>query len=32
LGLYAAGMDKLDWVVGELLAKLGDLGIADNTS
>jgi Sulfatase len=24
-------MDKLDWVVGELLAKLGDLGIADNT-
>jgi arylsulfatase A-like enzyme len=31
LGLYADGMQELDWVVGELLDKLDDLGIADNT-
>lgn len=31
LGLYADGMQELDWVVGELLAKLEELGIADNT-
>jgi arylsulfatase A-like enzyme len=31
LGLYADGMAELDWVVGELLKKLDDLGIADNT-
>jgi arylsulfatase A-like enzyme len=31
LGLYADGMQELDWVVGELLAKLDELGIADNT-
>ena len=31
LGLYADGMQELDWVVGELLAKLDALGIADNT-
>jgi arylsulfatase len=31
LGVYADGMQELDWVVGELLAKLDDLGIADNT-
>jgi arylsulfatase len=31
LGLYADGMQELDWVVGELLNKLDDLGIADNT-
>ncbi|MDJ0992436.1 MAG: arylsulfatase [Dinoroseobacter sp.] len=30
-GLYADGMQELDWVVGELLAKLEELGIADNT-
>ena len=30
-GLYADGMQELDWVVGELLAKLDELGIADNT-
>ncbi len=30
-GLYADGMQELDWVVGELLAKLDALGIADNT-
>src|SRR5580698_421293 len=30
-GLYADGMQELDWVVGELLAKLDNLGIADNT-
>ena len=30
-GLYADGMQELDWVVGELLAKLDMLGIADNT-
>ena len=30
-GLYADGMQELDWVVGELLKKLDDLGIADNT-
>jgi arylsulfatase A-like enzyme len=31
LGVYADGMQELDWVVGELLAKLDDLGVADNT-
>ena len=31
LGLYADGMQELDWVVGELLKKLDDLGIAENT-
>lgn len=30
-GLYADGLMELDWVVGELLKKLDDLGIADNT-
>ena len=30
-GLYADGMMELDWVVGELLDKLDQLGIADNT-
>lgn len=30
-GLYADGMMGLDWEVGELLKKLDDLGIADNT-
>jgi arylsulfatase len=30
-GLYADGMMELDWVVGELLDKLDELGIADNT-
>jgi len=30
-GLYADGMQELDWEVGELLKKLDDLGIADNT-
>jgi arylsulfatase A-like enzyme len=30
-GLYADGMMDLDWVVGQLLKKLDDLGIADNT-
>jgi arylsulfatase A-like enzyme len=30
-GLYADGMQELDWVVGELLAKLDSLGIADDT-
>jgi len=31
LGVYADGMQELDWVVGEILEKLDDLGIADNT-
>jgi arylsulfatase A-like enzyme len=31
LGVYADGMAELDWVVGELLAKLEERGIADNT-
>jgi arylsulfatase len=31
LGLYADGMQELDWVVGQLLKKLDNLGIADNT-
>jgi len=31
LGVYADGVMELDWVVGELLKKLDDLGIADNT-
>jgi arylsulfatase len=30
-GLYADGMLELDWVVGQLLKKLDDLGIANNT-
>ena len=30
-GLYADAMMELDWIVGELLKKLDDLGIADNT-
>jgi arylsulfatase len=30
-GLYADGMMELDWVVGQLLKKLDDLRIADNT-
>ena len=31
LGVDADGMAELDWVVGELLTKLDDLGIAGNT-
>jgi arylsulfatase A-like enzyme len=31
LGVYADGVAELDWVVGELLQKLDDLGIADDT-
>jgi arylsulfatase A-like enzyme len=31
LGLYCDGMQELDWVVGGLLKKLDELGIADNT-
>jgi arylsulfatase len=31
LGRYADGMQELDWVVGELLAKLEALGIAEDT-
>jgi arylsulfatase A-like enzyme len=30
-GLYADGMKQLDDIVGELLAKLEELGVADNT-
>jgi arylsulfatase len=30
-GLYADGMMELDWEVGEILKKLDELGIADNT-
>jgi arylsulfatase A-like enzyme len=30
-GIYADGMQELDWVVGELLNNLDKLGIADNT-
>jgi arylsulfatase len=30
-GLYADGMAQFDWVVGELLKKLDELDIADNT-
>jgi arylsulfatase len=30
-GIYADGMSELDYVVGELLDKLDDLGIAENT-
>ena len=30
-GLFADAMAELDWGVGELLAKLDELGIADNT-
>ena len=29
-GLYADGMQELDWVVGELLDKLDELAIAEN--
>jgi arylsulfatase len=31
LGLFADAMMELDWEVGEILKKLDDLGIADNT-
>jgi arylsulfatase A-like enzyme len=31
LGVYADGMQELNWVVGELVGKLDELGIADNT-
>jgi arylsulfatase A-like enzyme len=31
LGVYADGVQELDWVVGELLGKLDALGIADDT-
>jgi arylsulfatase A-like enzyme len=31
LGVYADGMQHLDWVVGELFNQLDELGIADNT-
>ena len=31
LGLYTDGMQELDWVVGQLLKKLDELGITDNT-
>jgi arylsulfatase len=30
-GLYADGMAELDWEVGQILKKIDDLGIADNT-
>jgi arylsulfatase len=30
-GLYADGLQELDWVVGELLGKLDELGIAEDT-
>jgi arylsulfatase len=30
-GVYADGMQELDWVVGELLGTLDELGIAENT-
>jgi arylsulfatase A-like enzyme len=30
-GLYADGMRELDWEVGEIMKKIDDLGIADNT-
>jgi arylsulfatase len=30
-GLYADGLQEMDWVVGELLGKLDDLGIAEDT-
>src|SRR5450432_2414785 len=30
-GLYADGMMELDWEVGEILKKLDELGVADNT-
>jgi arylsulfatase A-like enzyme len=30
-GLFADGMMELDWVVGQLLKRLDDLGIANNT-
>jgi arylsulfatase len=31
LGVYTDGMQELDWVVGELLRKLDELGIAEDT-
>ena len=31
LNFYADGMLKLDWIVGQFLQKLEDLGVADNT-
>lgn len=31
LNFYADGMLKLDWIVGEFLKKLEELGVADNT-
>lgn len=31
LGVYPDGMVELDWIVGQLLKKLDDLGIAKNT-
>ncbi len=31
LGVYADGMQELDWVVGELLGTVEDLGIAEDT-
>ena len=30
-GLFADAMAELDWIVGELLTKVDELGIADNT-
>ena len=30
-GLYADGLQELDWVVGEFLAKLDELGLTENT-
>jgi hypothetical protein len=30
-GLYADGLQEMDWVVGELLGKLDELGIAEDT-
>jgi arylsulfatase len=30
-GLYADGLQELDWVVGELLGKLDELGMAEDT-
>lgn len=30
-GLYADGLQELDWVVGELLGKLDELGMTDDT-
>jgi arylsulfatase A-like enzyme len=30
-GLYADAMKEMDWIVGELLKKVDDLGVAENT-